>query len=94
MSKNIGLGLLSQAGVAIGLALSCQERFADCGADGEALGFTIISVITATTFVVQIFGPIGVKIAITRAGEVGQAGRGLDGWASDGDVDTYSPRES
>jgi Kef-type K+ transport system membrane component KefB len=94
VSKNLGLGLLSQAGVAIGLALSCQERFAECGPDGEALGFTIISVITATTFVVQIFGPIGVKIAITRAGEVGRAGRGLDGWASDGDVDAYSPREA
>jgi Kef-type K+ transport system membrane component KefB len=91
--NNLGLGLLSQAGVAIGLALASYERFCECGPEGETLGFTIISVITATTFVVQIFGPIGVKIAITRAGEIGRAGRGLDGWASDGDVDAYSPRE-
>jgi Kef-type K+ transport system membrane component KefB len=92
--QNLGLGLLSQAGVAIGLALSCQERFSECGPEGEALGFTILSVITATTFVVQVFGPIGVKVAITRAGEIGRAGRGLEGWASDGDIDSYSPRET
>jgi hypothetical protein len=30
-------------------------------------------VITATTLVVQLVGPVGVKLAITRAGEVGGA---------------------
>ncbi len=85
--NNLGLGLLSQAGVAIGLALASYERFCECGPEGEVLGFTIISVITATTFVVQIFGPIGVKVAITRAGEVGRAGVGPDAWASELDGD-------
>ena len=67
----LGFGLLSQAGVAIGLALSVANRFDGYGAAGVQLGYTVVNVITATTFVVQIIGPIMVKFAITRAGEVG-----------------------
>jgi len=77
---NLGLGLLSQAGVAIGLALDSAQRFAQCGPDGAALGQSIIGVITATTFVVQIIGPICVKFAVHRAGEVGMAAV-KDPWA-------------
>ncbi len=40
--------------------------------------------ITATTFIVQIVGPICVKLAIRRAGEVGQAVVEDDAWASEG----------
>jgi NhaP-type Na+/H+ or K+/H+ antiporter len=67
----LGFGLLSQAGVAIGLALSVADRFDAYGEAGVQLGNATINVITATTFVVQIIGPIMVKFAITRAGEVG-----------------------
>ncbi|MGD8398446.1 MAG: cation:proton antiporter, partial [Anaerolineae bacterium] len=81
---NLGLGLLSQAGVAIGLALASAGRFAPYGEEGEALGFLIINVITATTFVVQIIGPICVKLAISRAGEIGRAALEYDAWASEG----------
>jgi Kef-type K+ transport system membrane component KefB len=82
--NNLGLGLLSQAGVAIGLALASSNRFRIYGQEGEALGNTIISVITATTFVVQIVGPICVKLAISRAGEIGRASLEHDPWASEG----------
>jgi NhaP-type Na+/H+ or K+/H+ antiporter len=68
---NLGFGLLSQAGVAIGLALSIAGRFDAYGEAGVALGHLVINVITATTFVVQVIGPIMVKFAITRAGEIG-----------------------
>ncbi len=81
---NLGLGLLSQAGVAIGLALASAARFSKLGAEGQQLAYTIINVITATTFVVQIIGPIGVKLAIGRAGEIGRAVLEHDGWASEG----------
>jgi Kef-type K+ transport system membrane component KefB len=80
--SNLGLGLLSQAGVAIGLALNCERRFAGLGPEGQALGSLVLSVITATTFIVQIIGPVGVKLAIQRAGEIGKAGN-LNGWASE-----------
>jgi hypothetical protein len=47
----------------------------------------IINVITATTFVVQIVGPICVKLAIRRAGEIGQATLEHDAWASEGSTE-------
>lgn len=85
--KNLGLGLLSQAGVAVGLALSSAKRFSVYGEEGQALGALIIGVITATTFVVQIVGPICVKFAISRAGEIGQATLEHDAWASEGSTE-------
>jgi Kef-type K+ transport system membrane component KefB len=84
---NLGLGLLSQAGVAIGLALASASRFSVHGEEGQALGALIINVITATTFVVQVVGPIGVKLAIRRAGEIGRATLSHDAWASEGSAD-------
>jgi Kef-type K+ transport system membrane component KefB len=80
---NLGLGLLSQAGVAIGLALASSNRFGAYGEEGKALGNLIINVITASTFVVQIIGPIGVKLAISRAGEIGRAKLEHDPWATE-----------
>jgi Kef-type K+ transport system membrane component KefB len=71
--RYLGLGLLSQAGVAVGLALSIAHRFDAYGATGAQLGTTVINVITATTFVVQIVGPIALKFAINQAGELGKA---------------------
>jgi Kef-type K+ transport system membrane component KefB len=85
--NNLGLGLLSQAGVAIGLALASASRFSAYGEEGQALGALIINVITATTFVVQIIGPICVKFAISRAGEIGQATLEHDAWASEGSTE-------
>ena len=82
--NNLGFGLLSQAGVAIGLALASQQRFSALGEEGEALGNLVLNVITATTFVVQIIGPIFVKFAVNRAGEIGQAKLDADPWASEG----------
>jgi Kef-type K+ transport system membrane component KefB len=82
--NNLGFGLLSQAGVAIGLAIAASKRFSAFGEEGEDLAALILGVITATTFVVQIFGPIFTKVAIQRAGEIGRAKLGEDVWASEG----------
>jgi Kef-type K+ transport system membrane component KefB len=57
--------LFSQAGVAIGLSILASERF-----PGE-IGSAITVIVTATTFVVQIIGPLTMRIAITKAGEAG-----------------------
>ncbi len=57
--------LLSQAGVAIGLSMSAGQMFP------HTVGPTIIMIITATTFIVQLIGPISVKHGVTKAGEVG-----------------------
>jgi Kef-type K+ transport system membrane component KefB len=82
--KYLGLGLLSQAGVAVGLAIASAERFSALGPEGEALGALVINVVTASTFIVQIVGPVGVKLAIVRAGEAGKARLTEDIWASEG----------
>ncbi|HAK45031.1 MAG TPA: sodium:proton exchanger [Spirochaeta sp.] len=57
--------LLSQAGVAIGLSIVAGQVF-----PGE-FGNLIVTVVTATTFVVQIAGPVSVKFAVDKAGEIG-----------------------
>ncbi len=72
LRKYLGLTLFSQAGVAIGIAFSIYEEFSRLGAQGQQLGLEIISLITATTFILQIIGPPFVKLAITKAGEVGK----------------------
>lgn len=55
--------LLSQAGVAIGLSIAAGQTYSD------TIGSTVILIITATTFVVQLLGPVCVKYAVNHAGE-------------------------
>lgn len=82
--NNLGFGLLSQAGVAMGLSIASARRFNNLGEEGAALSTMIVNVILATTFIVQIIGPIFVKVAIQRAGEIGRAKLSPEAWASEG----------
>jgi len=66
---NIGFGILSQAGVAIGLALLASNRLADLGK--PELGTLIVTTIAATSVVFEIIGPLSARFAIMRAGEAG-----------------------
>jgi putative Mn2+ efflux pump MntP len=70
--KYLGFGLLSQAGVAIGLAIDASHTFARYGAQGAHVGLLAINVIAGTTFIFQILGPPFTKYAIFRAGEVAE----------------------
>ena len=65
VQKYLPYCLLSQAGVAIGLSIAAGNDFAD------SIGPQILLIITATTFVVQLAGPVFVKIGVTKAGECG-----------------------
>ncbi len=65
VQKYLPFCLLSQAGVAIGLSIAAGNDFAD------SIGPEILLIITATTFIVQLLGPICVKVGVTKAGEVG-----------------------
>jgi len=65
VQKYLPMCLFSQAGVAIGLSILAGQRFPD------NIGDTILVVVTATTFVVQLLGPPATKWAVTKAGEVG-----------------------
>ncbi len=65
--NNIGLGILSQAGVAIGLALLASQKLASLGM--PEVGTIIVTTIAATTVVFEVIGPLSARIAITRSGE-------------------------
>jgi len=65
VQKYLPYCLLSQAGVAIGLSIAAGNDFAD------SIGPEILLIITATTFIVQLIGPVFVKIGVTKAGECG-----------------------
>ncbi|MHA2247595.1 MAG: cation:proton antiporter [Candidatus Hodarchaeales archaeon] len=72
IQKYLGFCLLSQAGVALGLAVLISEHFATFGSTAADTGLFILSTITATTIVFQIFGPVAIKWAIDRSGEAGK----------------------
>ncbi|MFC1576827.1 cation:proton antiporter [Candidatus Omnitrophota bacterium] len=63
--KYLPMCLFSQAGVAIGLSILASSYF-----PGE-IGNAVVTIITATTFVLEMIGPALVKVAVTKAGESG-----------------------
>ncbi|MBN1354267.1 MAG: hypothetical protein JW994_06335, partial [Candidatus Omnitrophica bacterium] len=70
--KYLGLGILSQAGVAIGLALLVGREFGSLNEVGKNLSTLVINTIAATTIFFEIIGPLATKIAISKAGEIGK----------------------
>jgi len=70
IQKYLGLALLSQAGVAVGLAVTVAGELSAYGKVGVDLGAMAITIIAATTVVFEIIGPIGVRYAVNRAEEV------------------------
>ncbi|KNF08958.1 transporter, CPA2 family [Gottschalkia purinilytica] len=64
VKKYIGFGLLSQVGVAVGLAIIVSNEFA-----GTSLGSIVITILLATTIITEILGPIATKNAIIKSGE-------------------------
>jgi len=62
----LGVGLTSQAGVAIGLALTLARTPA-FAAGGQA----IVNVILGSTVIFEIVGPLATRVALGRAGELG-----------------------
>lgn len=67
---NLGMGILSQAGVAIGLALICDREFSAMGEAGRAVSTAVLTTITATCIIFELVGPVTTRIALTRAGEI------------------------
>ncbi|MCK5786545.1 MAG: cation:proton antiporter [Candidatus Sabulitectum sp.] len=69
--NNLGLGLLSQAGVAIGLSLLVAQEFSEIGSDqAQAIAASVVTTITATCIFFEIVGPITARIALKNAGEI------------------------
>ncbi len=64
--KYLGLTLLPQAGVAIGMAALVSARF-------PTLGAQVNTIVLAGVLVFELAGPVITKLALTRAGEIPQA---------------------
>ncbi|PIE31299.1 hypothetical protein CSA56_18670 [candidate division KSB3 bacterium] len=86
IKKYVGMGILSQAGVAIGLSLIVKHEFSPLGrvvetiqgqviTSGAQLGAVVITTVTATCIFFEIIGPILTKIALTKAGEIPKQGQ-------------------
>lgn len=67
VSKYLGFGLLSQIGVAVGLAIVISHEFA-----GTGIGDIVITVLLATTIATEIIGPLMTKLAVIKSGEAYQ----------------------
>jgi Kef-type K+ transport system membrane component KefB len=69
-TRYLGLCLMSQAGIAVGLALVIEYELKALGTP-EAIfaGELILSVIILTTVILQIFGPLAASEGLKRAGE-------------------------
>ena len=63
MRNYMGLALLPQAGVALGVALIAKEQF-------PQIGGMIFTTIVATTVIYEIIGPICTRISLSKAGEI------------------------
>jgi len=63
VKKYIGLGLVPQAGVALGLALIAKMEF-------PSFGGVVFTTIMATTIVYEIIGPFCTKFALNQVGEI------------------------
>ncbi|GAB6098796.1 cation:proton antiporter [Halanaerocella petrolearia] len=65
IKKYIGLGLLSQIGVAVALAYTVQRDFAQL----PKVGMLVFNILLFTTAITEVVGPLATKYAITEAGE-------------------------
>lgn len=63
--KYLGICLLPQAGVAIGLAILASQQFVQPYSD------LIIIVVMTGTFIMEVVGPVLVRVGVKKAGEVG-----------------------
>ena len=75
VKKYVGLGILSQAGVAIGLALVVKQDFGLLASEYDLshalqIGTKALTTVIATCVVFEIVGPICAKIALQKAGEI------------------------
>ena len=69
--KYLGLGLLSQIGVAVGLAIMIHHEFpaAIYGEAGAKMGTWVVNILLFTTIITEVIGPVLTKYAVTKAGE-------------------------
>ena len=76
--KYVGMGILSQAGVAIGLSLVVKHEFELLDAEyglphALQIGTVVLTTVTATCIFFEVIGPILTRVALQKAGEIPDA---------------------
>ncbi len=67
VTKYLGLALLPQAGVAIGMAQMVSSGFANINAE---LARSVVTIVLCATLIYELIGPVITKVALTKAGEI------------------------
>lgn len=80
VKKYVGMGILSQAGVAIGLSLIVRHEFVQLDArygleHAAEIGASVLTTVTATCIFFEIIGPILTRVALKKAGEIPEPAR-------------------
>ena len=70
--KYLGFTLIPQAGVAIDMAITADQRF-ETIVGFESIGSDIMTIVLAATVIYEVLGLIVVKSALNRAGEIDAA---------------------
>ncbi|MGY5852080.1 MAG: cation:proton antiporter [Candidatus Thorarchaeota archaeon] len=70
IQKYLGMCLLCQAGVALGLSFIIEENFVALGGDAAVMGTLILGVVAVSTMVLELVGPMSVKRGLSGAGEL------------------------
>ncbi len=70
VTRYTGVCLMTQGGVAMGLAMSIKHNLSYINDIGMDTGNIVVSVVAATTFIVQLIGPLLVKFGVTKADEL------------------------
>ncbi|NHI90372.1 MAG: hypothetical protein EAX87_12670 [Candidatus Thorarchaeota archaeon] len=70
IQKYLGGCLLCQAGVALGLSFIIEETFVALGGEAQTMGVLILGVVAVSTMVLEMIGPLAVKMSLRSAGEL------------------------
>ncbi|MFW9810376.1 MAG: cation:proton antiporter [Candidatus Thorarchaeota archaeon] len=70
IQKYLGGCLLCQAGVALGLSFIIEETFVALGGDAQTMGILILGVVAVSTMILEMVGPLAVKMSLRAAGEL------------------------
>ncbi|MFX1606462.1 MAG: cation:proton antiporter [Promethearchaeota archaeon] len=70
IQKYLGGCLLCQAGVALGLSFIIEETFVMLGGEAQAMGVLILGVVAVSTMILEMVGPMSVKMSLRAAGEL------------------------
>jgi Kef-type K+ transport system membrane component KefB len=70
IQKYLGGCLLCQAGVALGLSFIIEETFVALGGEAQTMGVLILGVVAVSTMILEMVGPMSVKMSLQAAGEL------------------------